>query len=61
MTIDPTVLIALIGTLAAGIGTIAKIVYGDLTKDRDWWRDLALRSVKTTETAVDKLPEKRDA
>ena len=61
MTIAPEVLVAVIGTLAAAMGTIARIVYGDLKKDRDWWRDLALRSIKTTETAVDKLPEKRDA
>ena len=35
--------------------------YEQVSKERDFWRDLALRSVKTTETAVDKLPEKRDA
>ena len=59
MTIAPEVLIAVIGTLAAGIGTIVKIVYSDLKKDRDYWRDLALRSSKTGETAVTIL-EKRD-
>jgi hypothetical protein len=59
MTIDPAVLVALIGTLAAGLGTVAKIVYTDLRKDRDWWRDMAMRSTKTGETAVTIL-EKRD-
>lgn len=33
----------------------------ELAKDRDFWRDMALRSVKTAETAVNILPEKPDA
>lgn len=58
--IDSVAVIAAIGTLLGGItaaGLARKWTWGyqlaDMTKDRDFWRDAALRSMTTTDKAID--------
>ena len=53
MTIDPTVVIAVIGALAAGLSGAARIIYTDMRKDRDYWRDVAIGSLRNADTAID--------
>lgn len=53
MTIDPTVVIAAISALATGIGWMVRRVYLDLKADRDYWRDVALASMRHTDKAMD--------
>lgn len=58
--IDAVAVIAAIGTLLGGItaaGLARKWTWGyqlaDMTKDRDFWRDAALRAMGTTDKALD--------
>jgi hypothetical protein len=41
MTLDPAIVIAAFGALVTALGTAARIVYRDITRDRDYWRDIA--------------------
>lgn len=52
MTIDPTVLIAVIGTLASALGIAARMIYNDLRTDRDMWREMAMRGTSLAEQAI---------
>lgn len=58
MTIDPTVVVAAISALAAGIGAIARMVYRDLKADRDYWRETALAALRHTDKAIDMASKK---
>jgi hypothetical protein len=53
VTIDPTVVIAVIGTLSAAIGRAAFVIYRDLRKERDDWKDMALQLQGVNKTAVE--------
>lgn len=67
MTIDPAVVIAAIGALATGLGWVARRVYTDLrsdiaelSKDRDDWREAALKSMGITDKAIVVAEKKAD-
>ena len=53
MTIDPTVVVAAITALSAGLGAVARLVYSDMKKDRDFWRDTALAALRHADRAID--------
>jgi hypothetical protein len=53
VTVDVAVLVGIIGTLTTAIGTVARFVYLDLRKDRDYWRETALALMKVNDRAVD--------
>jgi hypothetical protein len=53
MTIDPTIVIAAIATLSAALGTAARMIYVDLRRDRDFWRDTALKALGHTDRAIE--------
>lgn len=61
MTIDAGVVVAAITALSAGIGAIARLVYMDLRRDRDFWRDmaLALRDVNAKSVEVNEKLARR--
>lgn len=42
MTLDPAVVLGAITGLTGAIGAIARMVYQDMRRDRDFWRDMAL-------------------
>ena len=42
-----------LGTLATVLTAVARFVYLDLRKDRDYWRAIALRSTGVSERATD--------
>ena len=59
MTLDPTVVIAGIGTVAATVigAGIRRVwvwgwTYSQMESDRDFWRDTALRAMGQTEKAI---------
>jgi hypothetical protein len=59
VTIDPAVVIAAIGVLGTGVGAFVRMVYVDLRRDRDDWRDMALslrdvnaKAIEVTEKAT---------
>lgn len=58
MTIDPAVIIAFLGTLMTALGTVARFVYLDLRRDRDYWRAMALKSMGHTDKALDVVVSK---
>ena len=45
--------IAAFGALVTAVTGIARFVYLDLRKDRDYWRAIALRSTGVSEKATD--------
>ena len=56
MTVDPAVVIAAIGVLGTGVGAFIRMVFMDIRRDRDDWRDMALslrdvnrKSIEVTE------------
>lgn len=56
MTLDPAVVIAALGVIGTGVGAFVRMVYMDLRRDRDDWKDLALslrdvnaKSIEVTE------------
>jgi hypothetical protein len=53
VTIDPTIVVALLGTLSAAVGAAAKMIYSDLRRDRDYWRDVAVKAMQHTDKATD--------
>ena len=53
MTIDPTVVIAAFGALVTALSAVARIVYNDLRRDRDYWRGVALQLMAVNNKAVD--------
>ena len=57
MTADATIVVAIIGTVAAAVG----LVYRDLKKDRDFWRDAALKAMHHTDKALDAVASPPDA
>ena len=59
MTVDPAVLIAAISALASGLGVVARILYNDLKKDRDYWRSLALMGTELADKAATLASRKR--
>lgn len=46
MTVDPAVVITVIGVLATGLGTAARMVYQGLRRDIDDWKAVALASTE---------------
>jgi hypothetical protein len=58
VTIDPGVVIAFLGTLVTALGTVARFVYLDLRRDRDYWRAVALKSMGHTDRALDVVSAK---
>jgi len=59
VTVDPAVLIAAISALASGLGVVARILYNDLKKDRDYWRALALMGTELADKAATLADRKR--
>lgn len=53
MTIDPTIVVAAIATLATALGTAARMIYLDLRRDRDFWRSTALSALGHTDKALE--------
>lgn len=53
MTIDPAVVLAAISAITAALGRAVWLIYADLKKDRDFWRDTALKSMRHTDRALD--------
>jgi hypothetical protein len=53
LTIDPAVLVGAIGTLVTAITGVARFVYLDLRRDRDYWRGMALQLMAVNNKAVD--------
>jgi hypothetical protein len=53
MTVEPTVVVAVIGALSAAIGRLVWLVYTDLRRDRDFWRDAYLKAVGHTDRAME--------
>jgi hypothetical protein len=52
LTLDPAVVIAAIGALSAALGRAAWMIYGDLRRDRDYWRDMALELRDINRSAI---------
>ena len=52
MTLDPAVVLGAITALTGAIGAIARMVYNDLRRDRDFWRDMALGLARNNEKAI---------
>ena len=53
MTLDPAVVLGAITALTGALGAVARMVYQDLRRDRDWWRDMALALSKNNERAIE--------
>lgn len=53
MTIDPAIVIAAIGALSAALGRAAWMIYNDLRRDRDFWRDAYLKAAGHTDRAME--------
>ena len=53
MTIDPTVVVAAITALSGAVGAFVRMIYLDLKRDRDFWRDTALRAMGHTGEALE--------
>ena len=58
MTLDPAVVIAALGIVGTGVGAFVRMVYMDLRRDRNEWRDMALslrdvnaKAIEVTEKA----------
>jgi hypothetical protein len=60
MTIDPVVVTAAITALATGLGAAARMIYLDLRRDRDYWRDTALAALRHTDKAIDIAAKQAD-
>lgn len=67
LTIDPAVVLGAIGTLATGLGWIARRIYTDLRADlasmavdRDEWRAIAQRATGHTDKALTIAEKKVD-
>ena len=54
MTVDPAVVLGALTALAAGIGTLLRMVYKGLVDDRNFWRSRALRLDAQAEKATAK-------
>ena len=52
MTLDPTVVVATISALSGALGVAARMIYLDLRRDRDYWRDTALGLLGVNERAI---------
>jgi hypothetical protein len=52
MTLDPTIVVAAIATLSGALGAAARMIYVDLRRDRDFWRDTALKAMGHTDQAI---------
>jgi hypothetical protein len=62
VTIDPGIVVAVIGALATAVGTFGRMIYLDLRNDRDYWRNLALELAGVNKTAIEvneKLAKRR--
>lgn len=53
MTLDPTIVVAAIATLSGALGAAARMIYLDLRRDRDFWRDTALKALGHTDRAME--------
>ena len=53
MQLDPSVVIAAFGALVAGLSGAARLIYVDLRKDRDYWRNIALQLMAVNNKAID--------
>ena len=60
MTVEPAVIVAVIGALSAGLGAFAKMVYSDLRKDRDDWKEIAQKALNVNDKAIDVAAKKAD-
>lgn len=45
--------IAAFGALVSALGVAARLIYTDLRRDRDTWRDIALKALVTNDKAID--------
>lgn len=52
MAVEPAVLIAALSSLGAAVIGLARLIYRDLVKDRNFWRDRYLRSSERTGRAL---------
>ena len=53
MTIDPAVVLGAITALSAALGRAAWMIYTDLRRDRDYWRDAYVKATTHTDGALD--------
>lgn len=61
MTIDPAVILGFITALTGALSAVARFVYLDLRKDRDYWRGVALQLMAVNNKAVDVAQKVADA
>jgi alpha-galactosidase/6-phospho-beta-glucosidase family protein len=52
VTLDPAVVIAALGIIGTGVGAFVRMVYMDIRRDRDEWRDMALALRDVNKTAI---------
>jgi hypothetical protein len=60
VTIDSGVVAAAITALATALGAAARMIYSDLRKDRDYWRDVAVKALGHTDVAIEAVAKKAD-
>jgi len=53
MVLEPAVVIGAFGALVTAMTTVARFVYLDLRRDRDYWRSVALKLMSVNEKAID--------
>jgi hypothetical protein len=58
LTIDPAVILGFITALTGALSAVARFVYLDLRRDRDYWRSVALKSMGHTDKALDVVVSK---
>lgn len=61
MTLDPSVVIAAFGALVTALSAAARLIYLDLRRDRDYWRQVALQLMAVNNKAVDVAQKVTDA
>lgn len=52
MTLDPTVVLAAFSALVTALGAVARMIYTDMRRDRDFWRDATLGLLGINERAI---------
>jgi hypothetical protein len=61
VTIDPSVVIAAFGGLVTVLTAAVRLVYMDLRRDRDYWRDMALSLRDVNRKSIDVAAKVVDA
>jgi hypothetical protein len=53
VTLDPAVVIGAFGVVIASVAAALRIIYTDLRRDRDYWRDAYFKAMGVNDKAIE--------